>query len=432
MYDSTELKTMGMITATVINPRTNEQHDVDFYITKNHNDPILGSEACQKFKFLTVNLERIMALEDTNRNTVTTQQDVNKLYGDLFEGFGKLEGKLHLVVDPSVPPVRVPLRKIPVPIKERVRKELQVMVANGIIEPVNEPSEWISALVVVAKANGGIRICVDTKPLNRALKRNHYLMPTVEDILPELQEAKVFTTCDVAHAFWHIQLDDESSKLTTFETPFGRYRFRRLAFGLSVSPEEWQRRLHEVLYNLEGVACIADDILVYGCGKTVNEANADHDTKLTGLLNRCRERGIRLNKDKFKYKRDTVSYMGHELTSNGLKIDANKVKAIRDMPAPVDKRALQRFLGLCTYVSKYAPVYSQQTATLRSLLESKNEFRWDEETHGRAFEKLKETFENAPVLSYYDVNKEITVQCDASQDGLGACLLQEGKAVAFV
>jgi len=432
MYDKTELKTVGMITATVINPKTNEQHAVDFYITKNHNDPILGSEACQRLKFLTVNLERILALDDTKRVTVKTQEDVNKQFSDLFQGIGKLEGKLHLVVDPSVPPVRVPLRKLPVPIKEKVRAELLSMVESGIIEPVNEPSEWISALVVVAKANGGIRLCVDTKPLNKALKRNHYLMPTLEDILPELQDAKVFTTCDVSKAFYHVQLDDESKKLTTFESPFGRFRFLRMAFGLSVSPEEWMRRLHEVLYGLKGVACIADDILVYGCGKTLEEANADHDENLTALLIRCRESGIRLNKEKFKYKRDSVAYMGHELTRTGLQIDLNKVKAIREMPAPVDKKGVQRLLGVATYLSRYAPVFSQQTATLRSLLESKNEFRWDEEIHGKAFEQLKLTFENAPVLSYFDVNKEITVQCDASQDGLGACLLQEGKPIAFV
>ena len=115
----------------------------------------------------------------------------------------------------------------------------------------------------MAKANGGIRKCVDTKPLKKALKRNHYMMPTIEDILPDLQDAKVFTTCDVAHAFWHVQLDEESAKLTTFETPIGRYRFLRLAFDLSVAPEEWQRRLHEVLFSLDGVACIADDINVW-------------------------------------------------------------------------------------------------------------------------------------------------------------------------
>src|SRR6266516_3134093 len=432
MYDKSELKTVGMITATVINPKTNKQHAVDFYITKNHNDPILGSEACQRLKFLTVNLERILALDDIKRVTVKTQEDVNKQFSDLFQGIGKLEGKLYLVVDPSVPAVCVPLRKLPVPIKEKVRTELLSMVESGIIEPVNEPSEWISALVVVAKANGGIRLCVDTKPLNKALKRNHYLMPTLEDILPELQDAKVFTTCDVSKAFYHVQLDDESKKLTTFESPFGRFRFLRMAFGLSVSPEEWMRRLHEVLYGLKGVACIADDILVNGSGKTLEEANADHDENLTELFNRCRERGIHFNKEKFKYKRDSVAYMSHELTRNVLQIYMNKVKAIREMPAPVDKKGVQRLLGVATYLSRYAPVFSQQTATLRSLLESKNEFRWDEEIHGKAFEQLKLTFENAPVLSYFDVNKEITVQCDASQNGLGACLLQEGKPIVFV
>src|SRR6266516_4050749 len=104
MYDKTELKTVGMMTATVINPKTNEQHAVYFYITANHNDPILESEACQRLKFLTVNLERIMALDDTKRVTVKTQEDVCKHFSDLFQGFGKLEVKLHLVVSAYIVP----------------------------------------------------------------------------------------------------------------------------------------------------------------------------------------------------------------------------------------------------------------------------------------------------------------------------------------
>src|SRR6267154_5236028 len=187
------------------------------------------------------------------------------------------------------------------------------MIEQGIIEPVKDPSDWISALLVLVKPNGKLRICIDPKPLNKALKRNHYLMPTIEDVLPELQDAKVYSTCDVAHAFWHVQLDDQSSKLTTFETPWGRHRFLRCPYGISPAPEEFKRRLDEALDGLDGIACIADDILVYGRGKTVEEASTDHDRKLTCLLIRCRERGIKLNREKFKYKCETVSYMGHQL-----------------------------------------------------------------------------------------------------------------------
>ena len=166
----------------------------------------------------------------------------------------------------------MPLRRPPIAIKSKVKAKLDEMVANNIIAPVSEPTDWISALLVVTKPNGDIRVCCDPKPLNKALLRNHHLMPTIDDILPELTDAKVFSSVDASHAFWHVELDDESSKLTTYETPFGRYRWLRLPFGISVAPEEFQRRLQSELTGLQGIAVIADDILIFGCGETVEEA----------------------------------------------------------------------------------------------------------------------------------------------------------------
>ena len=431
MYDRSELRTVGMCTAVVIHPKTKEKFVLDFYITKTHDVPILGSEACQAMNFLTVNMENVLRLDYTPRSAALSVQDITAKFKDVFEGYGKLAGELHLVTDPSVQPVRMPLRKLPIPIRERVKVELDQMVKNGIITPVTEPSEWISALLVVAKSNGNIRICIDPKPLNKALLRNHYLMPTIDDILPQLKDAKVFSTCDARHGFWHVCLDEQSSKLTTFETPFGRFRWLRMPFGINVAPEEFQRRLHDALQGLDGIACIADDMLVYGCGETSQDATADHDRKMTNLLNRCRERGIRLNKEKFKLHRETVSFMGHLLTPQGLKPDPAKIEAIQAMPHPVDKKGVQRLIGMATYLAKFVPEFSEKTAPLRTLLDEKIEYHWND-SHDKAFGDIKRLLQCAPVLRYYDVKKHITVQCDASQHGLAACLLQEGLPVSYV
>ena len=109
-------------------------------------------------------------------------------------------------------------------------------------------------------------MCIDPKPLNKALKRNYYQLPVIDDILPELSSAKVFPKLDLNSAFWQLNLDDESSKLTCFKTPFGRLRWRRLPFGLSMSSEIFQHRLNAALEGLPGVICVADDIVVYGKG----------------------------------------------------------------------------------------------------------------------------------------------------------------------
>ena len=158
-------------------------------------------------------------------------------------------------------------------------------------------------------------------------------MPTIEEILPNLENTKVFSVLDVKDGFCHIKLDEESSMLT-FWTPFGRYQWLRLPFGLTSVPEVFQCKQHEVLEGLHGEEVIADDILVYGCGKTQEEAVKDHDANLIELLKRAQMVTLKLNKKKLKLKMTEVSYMGHLFTSTGLKPDPEKIKAVTEMKRP--------------------------------------------------------------------------------------------------
>ena len=124
--------------------------------------------------------------------------------------------------------------------KEPLKKEIDRLVAQEILKPVDAPTDWVSSMVVVMKRNGKIRLCIDPKPLNQALKQNHYPLPVIDDLLPELLKAKVFSVVDAKNGFWHVQLDTDSSFLTTFGTPWGRYRWTRMPFGISPAPEEFQ------------------------------------------------------------------------------------------------------------------------------------------------------------------------------------------------
>ena len=206
--------------------------------------------------------------------------------------------------------------------------------------------------MVVHKQNGKLRICINPKPLNKALKRSNYLLPTLEDLLPELTEAKDFSVLDVRNGFWHIELDKESSLLTTFATPFGRHRWKRMPFGISAAPEILQRILDAAIQNLPGVFTIAEEILVVGMGATEQDARMDHDSKIVQLLNRCKENGLKLNQDKCKIAKPQVAYMGHILTNNGLKPDPTKVTAIQNMKKPQDRTGFRRLLGWLNYLSK--------------------------------------------------------------------------------
>ena len=198
-------------------------------------------------------------------------------------------------------------------VREKFKEELQRLESIKVIAPVDQPTEWVSQIVVAVKKSGELRVCIDPKPLNAALKREHYQIPVVDDLLPDLTGARVFTKVDLASAFWHLELDEESSMLTTFATPYGRYRWLRLPFGLSVSSEIFQKHLHQELLGLPGVKCIADDVLIHGS----NEAG--HDSNLEGFMSRCQQKGIKLNSQKLELKAKEVPIHGHLLTTEGLK-----------------------------------------------------------------------------------------------------------------
>jgi len=166
----------------------------------------------------------------------------------------------------------MPLRRLPIAVHDRVQTELKKLTGQGVIQPVADTMG--AALLIALKHDGGIRLCrpIDPTPLNDALQRSTYYMPTLDDVLSNLSDVKVFSTADIKDAFWHLKLDYESSLLTTFETPFGRYRWCRLAQGLSPSPEIWQSRINAALAGLKGVFCIADDILITGSGADIATA----------------------------------------------------------------------------------------------------------------------------------------------------------------
>ena len=345
-------------------------------------------------------------------------------YKDLFEGdLGNLPVVYKMRLDPDATPVVRPSRKIPLAMEESVKEELDRMVKIGAIVPVSEPTEWVSQMVAAKKKDGSVRICIDPRDLNKALKRPHHPMRTVEDVVSRMPNATVFSTLDARSGFWQIKLDYESSLLTTFSTPFGRYRFLRMPFGLTSASEVFQRAMEE-LFTGYPCAIIVDDLLVWG------EGTADHDANLKKILQRAREIDMKLSPKKCKFRLDQVSYVGHQFTKGGLKPDEAKVKAIREMPTPNDPEALRRFLGMTNYLHKFINNFSEKTAPLRELLRNDTHWSW-EQVQQRAFEALKADISQPPVLRYFDPSKSVTLSVDASKSGLGAACLQDGCPVAY-
>ena len=165
----------------------------------------------------------------------------------------------------------------------------------------------------------------------------------------------MFSVLNAKTAFWQVKLAEAASYLTTFTTPFGRYRWKRMPFGISSVPEVWQQKMNELVEGQSGVEVIADDFLICGFGANKEEATVNHDVNLRRFLQRAAERGLKLNLEKVKLRLSSVPFIGHRLTDKGLAPDPDKVSAIINMPRPTNIKSLQQLLGMVQYLSKFLP-----------------------------------------------------------------------------
>lgn len=310
-----------------------------------------------------------------------------------------------------------------------LKEELKKLEADGLIVKETQHTEWVSNIVLV-KRNGSVRICLDPIPLNKALKRPHLQFTTIDEILPELGKAKVFSTVDAKKGFWHVVLDDESSRLTTFWTPFGRYRWIRMPFGISSAPEIFQLKLQEIIQGLKGVECLADDLLIYGSGDSLKEALEDHNRNLEQLFFRLENSNVKLNHSKLRLCETSVKFYGHILTDHGLKPDETKISTIQNYPTPTDRKQLHRFIGMVNYLSRFLPNLSAKFTILRRLISEKEDWIWSAK-EDEEFNKIKALVGDADTLKYYDVKKPLEIECDASSFGLGVAVFQSDGVIGY-
>jgi hypothetical protein len=306
----------------------------------------------------------------------------------------------------------------------RLADKLKTLVEHKVIAEVEHPRSFVSNLVIVEKKDGSLRICLDPKDLNKVLIREHYLIPTLEEIVPKLCNKKCFSVLDLSDGFYNIKLSENSSDLCTFNSPYGCYKFLRCPFGISVAPEVFQRYSESAFGDIPGVIVYCDDLLI--CGDTEEE----HDAVLKKVFERAREHNVRFNNNKFQYKLKEVKYFGHIFSEQGMKIDPDRVNAIINMKSPNNKKELQTFLGMVNYLRKFIPHMADIASPLQLLLKKDVTWLWTD-IHENVYKNIKNKLTEAPTLQNFNPKLPVVIQCDASKDGLGCCLLQNGKPVSF-
>ncbi|CAC5396188.1 unnamed protein product [Mytilus coruscus] len=235
-------------------------------------------------------------------------------------------------------PIAQPTRRLPFNIRKSVEEKLCELEEMDVIERVEGPTEWVSPLVVVPKRNSEIRICVDMRRANEAVKRSRHPIPTVDEILQELNGAKVYSKIDLRMGFHQVELEPESRNITTFTTHVGLFRYKRLMFGISCAPEMYQQCIKMALEGCAGQRNISDDTIVYGC------TQQEHDERLNKVLDRMRDKGLRLNKDKCKFNMDKMTFMGHLLSAKGISPEKSKVEAVISARNPKTTSEVRSFL----------------------------------------------------------------------------------------
>lgn len=224
------LTVMGsFVTDASVKEKSKAETTAGFFVIKERGKALLGRETAIELGVLRLGPEKTETV-----NLV----DVKRQYTKGFEGLGKLKHfQLVLPVDKDVQPVIQASRRIPYQLREKLEKKLHELEEMEIIEPINGPSEWISPVVIVPKPNGDIRLCVDMRQANTAIRRKRYQIPTVDEILQDLNGSKVFSKLDIEWAYHQIELATESRGITAFITHKGAFQYKRLMFGISCAPE---------------------------------------------------------------------------------------------------------------------------------------------------------------------------------------------------
>ncbi len=318
-------------------------------------------------------------------------------------------------------------RRIPPHLLDEVRTAVQDMLKSGAIRPSKSP--WCNAVVLARKKGGELRVCIDFRALNAKTKKDAFPLPRITESLENLRGAAYFSCLDMKSGFWQVELEEESKAYTAFTVGnLGFYECERMPFGLTNAPATFQRLMQSCLgeQNMDYCLIYLDDIVIY------SRTQESHIWRVDRIFERLRAEGLKLRPDKCDFFKSEITYLGHEVSAEGVKPSNFNLKAVAQFAPPSTFTAVRQFVGLASHYRRFIKGFAKIARPLTDLTSGENASKHQQpctltEDELNAFNTLKTQLMAAPVLGFADLSQPFLLETDASQEALGAVLSQRGE-----
>uniref|UniRef100_A0A8C1QTJ1 Gypsy retrotransposon integrase-like protein 1 n=1 Tax=Cyprinus carpio TaxID=7962 RepID=A0A8C1QTJ1_CYPCA len=318
-------------------------------------------------------------------------------------------------------PPKGKLYSLSVPEREAMEKYISDSLASKFIRPSSSPAG--AGFFFVGKKDGSLRPCIDYRGLNDITVKNTYPLPLMSSAFERLQGSSIFTKLDLRNAYHLVRIREGDEWKTAFNTPRGHFEYLVMPFGLSNSPAVFQALVNDVLRDMidQFIYVYLDDILIF------SSSLQEHVQHVRRVLQRLLENGLFVKAEKCEFHAQSVPFLGYIVSTEGIRMDPEKIKAVVEWPSPDSRKALQRFLGFANFYRRFIRNFSQLAAPLTALTSTKTTFRWSD-TAEAVFAKMKSCFVSAPILITPDPSRQFVVEVDASEVGVGAVLSQRSSS----
>ena len=409
-YSGNFIKLFGEAKTNIATGSKKLQHK--FLIVNSCKSNLLGRDLMSK---LNIKINVPMEAEVINKVEREYSTKYEKYLSDDFQSNVVDEVDLNLLSDAT--PIFCKARTVPIRMQELVKNEINRLVNNGTITKIYS-SKWASPTVNVVKSSNAVRICGDfSATVNKHLDPVNTTLPSIDDVISQVGNCKVFSKIDLENAFLQLPLSESSKQYAVINTIEGLFQYNYLPFGLTASPGIFQSFMCKLLNGIDNVIVYQDDILV------LTPTVKDHEIVLDKVLSTLQKACIKLNVKKCNFFTDSIQYLGHIFDSDGVHPNPEKVRAIIDAPAPKDLKQLQSFLGLCNFYSRFIDNYSHVVAPLYCLLKKEKQFFWGPKQI-ESFHVVKDLFTSSKVLKMFNPDHETLLETDSSGYGIAAVLLQ--------